>query len=179
MLSHPTILQQHHDHHHRVELSWKLRGCQIVTIAITWSSLTFGLLCLNRAYFVMKADSCRKSFLFSFAAESFQKYLGLEAQTGVDQWLWDWAATLFLFLPVWNKTDELTARASRVIWWTMQCNAMQYNAMVVGEDDIAFTFHFRSLICLPGLNCNIKAVFAHVLHTNIVKNSFNLGHEKL
>ena len=51
--------------------------------------------------------------------------------------------------------------------------------VVVGEDDIAFTFHFRSLVCLPGLNCNIKAVFAHVLHTNIVKNSFNLGHEKL
>ena len=97
MLSHPTILQQHHVHHHRVELSWKLWGCQIVTIAITWSSLTFGLLCLNRAYFVMKADSCRKSFLFSFAAESFQKYLGLEAQTGADQWLWDRVADSSFF----------------------------------------------------------------------------------
>ena len=114
MLSHPTTLQHHHDHHHRVELSWKLRGCQIVTIsistiAITWSSLTFWLLCLNRAYFVMKADSCRKSFLFSFAAESFQKYLGLEAQTGVDQqWLWDWAATLLQLLFYLSGTKQMS-----------------------------------------------------------------------
>ena len=171
MLSHPTILQQHHDHHHRVELSWKLRGCQIVTIAITWSSLTFGLLCLNRAYFVMKADSCRKSFLFSFAAESFQKYLGLEAQTGVDQWLWDWAAdssSSFFYL---SGTKQMSWPLAHHGSNDGQCNGG-------GDDDIAFTFHFRSLICLPSLNCNIKAAFAPVFHTKIVKNSFNLFHQK-
>ena len=112
--------------------------CQITTSAKTWSSLTFGLLCLSRAYFVMKAESCGKSFLFSFAAESFLfveirniwVFLGTDGDSlgstsdcelvlvGIN---WSagpgsWTQPAPLFLPGIKLSETLTARASRVIY---------------------------------------------------------------
>ena len=139
------------------------------------NSLTFGLLCLNRAYFVMKADSCRKSFLFSFAAESFLKYLGVEARTGVDQWLWDWAAdSSFFYL---SGTKQMSWPLALLGSNDGQCNGG-------GGGRHSLHFSLSELDMFAGLELQYQSSIctmcnAHVLHTNIVKNSFNLGHQKL